>query len=261
MEIFKTEKITINFGGLIAVDQVSMSLNCGEILGIIGPNGSGKTTFFNLITGIYSPTKGEMFFHNENITGLTPEGIVKKRIYRTFQNTRLFWNLSVLDNVILGMHRLKPYNWFNSMFRRGYTAKELRRDAEEATGILYNFAGNDIMSKLYQAVKDLSQADKKRVEICRALAGKPKLLLLDEPAAGMNPEETENLMIEIKNLKKNNDSDAEIDIIIIEHDMKVIKGLTTKIICLDYGKKIFEGTFEEASKHKEVLKAYLGGEI
>ena len=258
MEILKTEKISINFGGLVAVKDVDFSVKEGEIVGLIGPNGSGKTTFFNLITGIYKPTSGNIFFDGENIAGLPPHKITKKGIARTFQNTRLFWDLSALDNVLLGMHRWQSFSWYNSMFRRNYTAQGLRKNVEESFNLFNDFVGKELVDRMYQKVRDLSQADKKRVEICRALASKPKLLLLDEPSAGMNPEETIGLMEDIKKIKKRN---AKIDIIIIEHDMRVIKGITQNVVVFNYGKKIFEGTFEEASANKEVRQAYLGGEI
>jgi len=258
MEILRTEKISINFGGLVAVKEVDFSVKEGEILGLIGPNGSGKTTFFNLITGIYKPTKGNIFFGEENIAGLSPHEITKKGIARTFQNTRLFWDLSALDNVLLGMHRWQSISWFNSMFRRNYTAQGLRKNVKEVFNLVNDFVGKELVDRMYQKVRDLSQADKKRVEICRALASRPKLLLLDEPSAGMNPEETVELMEDIKKIKKKN---AKIDVIIIEHDMRVIKGITQNVVVFNYGEKIFEGTFEDASANKEVREAYLGGEI
>jgi len=144
------------------------------------------------------------------------------------------------------------------MFRRNYTAQGLRKNVEESFNLFNDFVGKELVDRMYQKVRDLSQADKKRVEICRALASKPKLLLLDEPSAGMNPEETVELMEDIKKIKKRN---AKIDIIIIEHDMRVIKGITQNVVVFNYGEKIFEGTFEEASANKEVRQAYLGGEI
>jgi len=258
MEILRTEKISINFGGLVAVKEVDFSVKEGEIVGLIGPNGSGKTTFFNLITGIYKPTKGNIFFGEENIAGLSPHEITKKGIARTFQNTRLFWDLSALDNVLLGMHRWQSISWFNSMFRRKYTAQGLRKNVEEVFNLINDFVGKELVDRMYQKVRDLSQAEKKRVEICRALASRPRLLLLDEPSAGMNPEETVELMEDIKKIKKKN---VKIDVIIIEHDMRVIKGITQNVVVFNYGEKIFEGTFEDASANKEVREAYLGGEI
>jgi len=258
MEILRTEKISINFGGLVAVKEVDFSVKEGEVVGLIGPNGSGKTTFFNLITGIYKPTSGNIFFNEKNIAGLPPHEVTKKGIARTFQNTRLFWDLSALDNVLLGMHRWQSISWFNSMFRRNYTAQRLRKNVEEVFNLVNDFVGKELVDRMYQKVRDLSQADKKRVEICRALASRPKLLLLDEPSAGMNPEETVELMEDIKKIKKKN---AKIDIIIIEHDMRVIKGITQNVVVFNYGEKIFEGTFEDASANKGVREAYLGGEI
>lgn len=257
MEILKIEKVGINFGGLVALKGINFFVKEGETVGLIGPNGSGKTTFFNLITGIYQPTSGNMFFNGEKITGLSPHEINKRGIARTFQNTRLFWSLSTLDNVLLGMHRWESYSCFVSMFGRNYTEKKLRENIEESITLL-NYFSKELVDKMYQKVKDLSQADKKRVEICRALASRPKLLLLDEPSAGMNPEETTELMDDIKKIKIKK---PDLNIILIEHDMRVIKGSTQRVIVFNHGVKIFDGTFEKASNNKEVIEAYLGGEI
>jgi len=257
MTILEIKNLGINFGGIVALESLNLSLDKGKIMGLIGPNGSGKTTFFNLISGIYCPTKGKVFFNNDDITGLSPNEINRKGIARTFQNTRLFWNLSTLDNVILGMHRLENFNCFISMFGQNYVKKRLKENIEESIDLLGYFS-KDLINQLYRKVKDLSQADKKRVEICRALASKPKLLLLDEPSAGMNAEETSILMSDIDKIKKR---DPELSVIIIEHDMNVIKQNTQHIIVLNYGKNIFEGPFREAANNKEVIMAYLGGEI
>jgi len=257
MEILKVEKLGIKFGGLAALKDINFFVEEREIVGLIGPNGSGKTTFFNLISGIYQPTSGNIFFHGENISGLSPNEITKRGIARTFQNTRLFWGLSALDNVLLGMHRWESYSWFISMFGRNYAEKKLKENIEEAI-ILFNYFSKELVDKMYQKAKDLSQADKKRVEICRALASRPKLLLLDEPSAGMNPEETTELMDDIKKIKIKK---PDLSIILIEHDMRVIKGSTQRVIVFNHGVKIFDGTFEKASNNKEVIEAYLGGEI
>ena len=257
MEILKVEKLGINFGGLAALKDINFFVKEGEIVGLIGPNGSGKTTFFNLITGIYQPTSGNIFFHGENVSGLSSNKITKRGIARTFQNTRLFWSLSTLDNVLLGMHRWESYSWFVSMFGRNYTEKKLRENIEESITLL-NYFSKELVDKMYQKAKDLSQADKKRVEICRALASRPKLLLLDEPSAGMNPEETTELMEDIRKIKNKK---PDLNIILIEHDMRVIKGSTQRVIVFNHGVKIFDGAFEKASDNKEVIEAYLGGEI
>lgn len=257
MEVLKVEDVGINFGGLIALKEISFSVKDGEILGLIGPNGSGKTTFFNIITGIYKPTSGNVFFNGNKINDLSPHEIVKKGIVRTFQNTRLFWKLSALDNVLLGMHRRKSSNCIISMFAKQINDRKIKEDIKESVE-LFNIFSKELEEKMYQRAKDLSQADKKRVEICRALASKPKLLLLDEPSAGMNPEETTELMEDIKKIKSR---DPNLNIIIIEHDMRVIKGITERIVVFNHGIKIFEGTFENASKNKQVIEAYLGGEI
>jgi branched-chain amino acid transport system ATP-binding protein len=255
--ILKVDKLGINFGGLVALEDIDFLLKKGEILGLIGPNGSGKTTLFNLITGIYKPSNGNIIFNDNDITILSPNEINKKGIARTFQNTRLFWNLSTLDNILLGMHRWESYSWMVSMFGGSYTSKRLKENIEESINIL-NYFSKELEDRMYQKVKDLSQADKKRIEICRSLASKPQLLLLDEPSAGMNPEETTKLMDDLSKIKIKK---PDLSIILIEHDMKVIKGFTQRVIVFNHGLKIFEGPFEKASEDREVLKAYLGGEV
>jgi len=257
MERLKVENLGINFGGLIALKDINFSLDEGEIIGLIGPNGSGKTTFFNLITGIYQPTKGRVLFNKEKISGLVPHDINREGIARTFQNSRLFWSLSALDNVLLGMHRWESYNCFISMFNRNYVKSRLKENIKESIDLIRYFS-EDLVDKMNQKAQDLSQADKKRVEICRALASRPELLLLDEPSAGMNPEETTELM---KDIKKIQEKEPKLSIIIIEHDMRVIKESTERIMVLNYGKVIFEGKFEEATNNREVITAYFGGEV
>jgi len=254
MILLETERLGIRFGGLAAVWDVDIQVKTGETIGLIGPNGSGKTTFFNLITGIYIPTEGSILFKGKNLVGLPPHKIAENGISRTFQNSRLFSGLSVLDNVLVGMNLLQTTNIFDSVFRRGRVKNETSHSIDEALTLIEYFS-IDLVRQRYQKVKDLPQADKKRVEICRAIASRPKLLLLDEPSAGMNPEETSELM---KDLAKIREKEREMSIIVIEHDMRVIKEIARRVVVLDYGGKIFEGTFEEASHNKVVKEAYLG---
>lgn len=254
MILLETKKLGIKFGGLAAVWNVDIQVKIGEAIGLIGPNGSGKSTFFNLITGIYTPTEGKILFKDKNLCGLSPHKIAKNGISRTFQDSRLFSRLSVLDNVLVGMNLLQNTNIFDSIFRKGRVRGEMSYSINEALTLIEYFS-TDLIERRYQKVKDLPQADKRRVEICRAIASKPKLLLLDEPSAGMNPEETSELMNDLTKVKE---KEREMGIIVIEHDMKVIQKIADRVVVLNYGEKIFEGTFEEASHNKEVKEAYLG---
>jgi len=254
--ILQARNITISFGGLRALDRVDFDVRPRETVGLIGPNGSGKTTFFNVISGIYKPDEGEVWFEGENVVRRKPHEITKRGMARTFQNSRLFWQLSILDNVIIGMHTKQKGTLFHVIFRYDQTKQELRRCAEKAREILSYFS-QELCDKCSGLVVDLPQGDRRRVEICRALASNPELLLLDEPSAGMSPEETDKLMEDIGKVKEKY---KDISLIIIEHDMVVIEEIAQKVIVFNYGKKIAEGTFSEISKNEEVLEAYLGEE-
>jgi ABC-type branched-subunit amino acid transport system ATPase component len=255
-ELIKTEKLTIYFGGLAAVNKVDFQMGEGEVVGLIGPNGSGKTTFFNLLTGIYKPTGGQIRYRGKEVVGLPAFRIAKEGISRTFQNNRLFLNLSVIDNVLIGMHPHQDSNWFDAIFRRQYVENEILQGVEKGLKLLNQFS-KELAENCYKRPADLPQADRRKVEICRALASNPKLLLLDEPSAGMSPEETEELMEDIGKVRERN---RDIGIIIIEHDMVVIQQVAEKVVVLNYGRKIAEGTFQEVSNNEEVLEAYLGRE-
>lgn len=256
VHLLETEKLTIRFGGLAAVNEVDLTVDHGETVGLIGPNGSGKTTFFNLLTGIYRPTEGSIRYAGENLVGLPTFKIAKQGIARTFQNNRLFLNLSVLDNVLIGMHPHQDSNWFDAIFRRRYVEKEIEKGVEKGLELLSQFS-EELASHCYQRAGDLPQADRRKVEICRALASNPKLLLLDEPSAGMSPTETEELMEDIRRVRQ---KVRGIGIIIIEHDMAVIREVADRVVVLNYGRKIAEGTFQEISSNELVLEAYLGRE-
>ena len=255
-KLLETEELTIHFGGLAAVNEVHFQMDEDEVVGLIGPNGSGKTTFFNLLTGIYKPTKGRIHYRGEDVVGLPAFKIARKGIARTFQNNRLFLNLSVLDNILIGMHPHQDSNWFDAIFRRQYIDKEIGQGVEKGMKLLSQFS-EELVNNCYKRAADLPQADRRKVEICRALASNPKLLLLDEPSAGMSPEETEELMNDIRRVREGTKG---IGIIIIEHDMSVIKEVAGRVIVLNYGRKIAEGTFQEVSNKEEVLEAYLGRE-
>ncbi|NIN00033.1 MAG: ATP-binding cassette domain-containing protein [candidate division Zixibacteria bacterium] len=255
--LLETRNLTISFGGLRAVDGVDFHIEPGEIVGLIGPNGSGKTTFFNIISGIYKPNKGEVWFEKKSILGKGPHEITRQGMARTFQHSRLFWQLSILDNVIIGMHTKQKATLFDVLFREKKTREELDACAVKAQQLL-NYFSPDLSDNCYKVVADLPQGDRRRVEICRALASDPKLLLFDEPSAGMSPEETEKLMEDIRKVKK---KDESISLIIIEHDMMVIEKIAQRVIVFNYGKKIADGTFLEISEDKRVLEAYLGEEL
>lgn len=254
--LLKTDELTIHFGGLAAVNAVDFHINEGEVVGLIGPNGSGKTTFFNLLTGIYRPTRGQIMYHGENLVGLPPFKITRKGIARTFQNNRLFLNLSVLDNILIGMHPHQSSSWFDAIFRRHHTEAEIKKGVEKSLNLLAEFS-NEMVENCYKRAADLPQADRRKVEICRALASEPRLLLLDEPSAGMAPEETEELMVDIEKVRRMR---PEIALVVIEHDMTVIKGVAGRVVVFNYGSKIAEGTYAQISLKDEVLEAYLGRE-
>jgi len=251
MELLKIEDLTKRFGGLVAVNRFSLSLSQGDLAGLIGPNGAGKTTIFNLITGVYKPTEGKIIFMNKEITQKKPHQITALGIARTFQNIRLFSKLSVLDNVKVAFHLRLRSNIFAAVFDTpGYSKQELEMEAKaeellKAVGLL------ELKNERASA---LPYGHQRKLEIARALATQPKLLLLDEPAAGMNPEETIGLMRFIQKIKE----DFDLTILLIEHDMKVVMGICEKITVLDHGSVIARGTPEEIQNNPEVIKAYLG---
>jgi branched-chain amino acid transport system ATP-binding protein len=256
MPLLETRELTIHFGGLAAVNTVDFRIEEQEVVGLIGPNGSGKTTFFNLLTGIYRPTRGGIRYLGEDLVGLPAFKVARRGIARTFQNNRLFLNLSILDNVLIGMHSHQDSTWFDAIFRRGYVGKEFDRGVKKGIDLLGQFSP-EMAANCYQKAGDLPQADRRRVEICRALASDPRLLLLDEPSAGMSPDETKNLMEDIRKVRQRVKG---IGIILIEHDMMVIKEVAERVVVLNYGRKIAEGTFGEISRKEDVLEAYLGRE-
>lgn len=252
--IFWTEGLSISFGGLVAVDEVDIHISRGEILGLIGPNGSGKTTVFNLVTGIYEPTAGDFFFEGESLLGRPPFEIARNGIARTFQVSRLCLDLSVLDNVFIGMHHRQKHWVVDAVFRRRLLAREVRSARERALELLDIF-NPALTDRAGDTVSALPQIDRRRVEICRAMAMEPKLLLLDEPSAGMTPEEMAELMGDIKKVQEASEG---ISIVIVEHDMTVISTISDRVVALNYGRKIAEGTFEEVASTPEVREAYLG---
>ncbi len=252
-ELLKVSNVSKVFGGLKAVSNFDIYINQGELIGLIGPNGAGKTTAFNLLTGVYSATTGTIDFEGKSLLGLKPYDITKRGIARTFQNIRLFSELSVLENVKIAYDLHVSYNFAESILRVGRYFKKEQEITEKALELLKIFKLDD---KANEIAKNLPYGAQRRLEIARALATKPKLLLLDEPAAGMNPQETQELMKMINWIR----SEFGLSILLIEHDMSLVMGICERIYVLEYGSIIAKGTPDEIKNNPEVIKAYLGGE-
>ncbi|MBL7684540.1 MAG: ABC transporter ATP-binding protein [Deltaproteobacteria bacterium] len=251
MSLLQIKNCSLSFGGVKALQHFSAELNAGEILGIIGPNGAGKTTLFNILTGVYPPDTGEILFKNEAIQAKTPHQINHFGIARTFQNIRLFSELTVEDNVKIAFHQHLHSSLFQSAFQSASFLKE-ENEITRKTQILLSLF--HLESRSEEQAKNLPYGDQRKLEIVRALATQPQLLLLDEPAAGMNRTEKKELVELILRIQK----DFHLAILLIEHDMSVVMNLAPRIIVLDYGEKIAEGSPEEIRKNKKVIEAYLG---
>lgn len=253
-ELLKVDNVSMVFGGLRAVSNLSMHIDEGELIGLIGPNGAGKTTAFNMITGVYTPTEGKVYFNGQQSSGKKSYQVTQMGMARTFQNIRLFSELSVIDNVKIAYNMHVTYNLADAIVRDGKYLSEEEYITQKALGLLKIF---HLEEEAHEVAKNLPYGKQRRLEIARALATEPKLLLLDEPAAGMNPQETKELMEMIRWIRK----EFNLSILLIEHDMGLVMGVCERIYVLEYGMKIAEGTPEEIKHNKRVIEAYLGEEV
>lgn len=247
----KADNITVKFGGLVAVNSVSFDIPTGKIVSLIGPNGAGKTTFFNVLTGLYKPTSGNVLFGDNDITAMAPHKIAAGGLARTFQNIRLFGLMTAEENVMVAMHSHLKAGILSTIFRLPGQRRE-ERDAREQARELLNFVGIGKWAGEY--ARNLSYGDQRRLEVARALALKPKVLLLDEPTAGMNPQETQTFIDFVYRVR----DEKDVSILLIEHDMNVVMSVSERITVLDQGEKIAEGSAADIKSNQRVIEAYLG---
>jgi len=248
--------LTMRFGGLTALDQLNLHIVEGEVLGLLGPNGSGKTTFFNVLTGLYKASSGSITYQGREVIGQTPQEIYRSGVARTFQRSRLSLPLTVFDNIVIGDYQHMQHGLFFNLFRRKAFRAEYDAYVAKVEALL-NIFSPPLVARMFEPVETFSMIDRRRIEVCRALLSEPRLLLLDEPSAGMTHDETEALMDDILQVRSKL---SNLTVVLIEHEMNVIKRITDRCIVFNYGKKIAEGTYAEITADPNVQTAYLGAD-
>lgn len=252
--LLEIRDLSVTFGGLHALRDLNFHVDEGEIVGVIGPNGAGKTTFFNMISGMVTPSSGQILFEGESMIGLDPNQVTQRGISRTFQNVRLFANMTILENVMVAQHCRTKQGVFGSLFNTSKFKAEEREIREHGEKVLGFFGSRLVGYRMEQTASVLSYANRRRLEIARAMATKPRLLLLDEPVAGMNPKESAELTELIGRLR----SEWGFTIVMIEHDMNVVRDVSDRVVCLDHGETLAQGSFDDVSSDPAVIEAYLG---